>query len=179
MAGKVLVLGDGNKSFLSVIRSLGRKGLEVHVGWYSTGYKKDTALNSRYIAKRHNLIPYSPNSQKWKKQLIQVINKEKFDLVIPCNDHVLIPLQKNKDLNEYVRCYVLSDEAFAITTSKEKTLEMARQLGVPCPKSQTFYNYSSKQLLTEFNLPLVIKPLSSYDASNPLCRRDVHKAYTK
>ena len=31
--GKVLVLGQGTSSFLTVIRSLGRQKIEVHVGW--------------------------------------------------------------------------------------------------------------------------------------------------
>jgi hypothetical protein len=30
---KALVLGSDNGSFLSVVRSLGRRGIEVHIGW--------------------------------------------------------------------------------------------------------------------------------------------------
>jgi len=51
---KVLVLGFSTPAFLSVIRSLGRAKIEVHVAWY----KQDSlALYSKYVYLAHSIPP--------------------------------------------------------------------------------------------------------------------------
>ena len=91
--GKVLVLGQGARSFLSVIRSLGRKGLCVHVGWCPAD---SSALCSKYIDKIHRIPAYKLEDDSWKKALISILKHERCDLVIPCNDQCLIPLKKHR-----------------------------------------------------------------------------------
>jgi hypothetical protein len=81
--GKVMVLGNDNRSFLTVIRSLGRRNLRVHVGWCPPDC---SALHSKYVIKVHDIPQYSPADDSWKHSLISILQQEKFDLVIPCND---------------------------------------------------------------------------------------------
>jgi hypothetical protein len=50
-SGRVLVLGSDTRSFLAVVRSLGRAGLEVHVAWCPL---QSASLRSRYIAAIHH-----------------------------------------------------------------------------------------------------------------------------
>ncbi len=45
LQGKVLVLGEDTRSFLAVIRSLGRAGLSVHTAWCPLN---SPALRSKY-----------------------------------------------------------------------------------------------------------------------------------
>jgi hypothetical protein len=92
--GKVLVLGEDARAFLSVIRSLGRRGIEVHVAWCP---RNALALRSRYIRRIHSLPAYLVEDDAWKRALIDLCAREQFDLVIPCNDQTLIPLQKHRD----------------------------------------------------------------------------------
>jgi predicted ATP-grasp superfamily ATP-dependent carboligase len=51
---KALVLGNDTRSFLSVIRSLGRAGVEVHIAWHDPDVP---AARSRYVA--------TPGSSPW------------------------------------------------------------------------------------------------------------------
>ena len=51
-ARKVLVLGKSDSSFLTVIRSLGRQGIEVHIAWCPP---IEVARRSRYVRVVHEL----------------------------------------------------------------------------------------------------------------------------
>jgi hypothetical protein len=116
---KALVLGDPGDdilSFLSVIRSLGRGGIEVHVGWYPPD---SNALWSRYVARAHELPIYEPDDERWRTALTDLMDREAFDLVIPCSDPSLIPLQLYRsELEKQGRIYHLKDEAFRIVSDK-------------------------------------------------------------
>ena len=132
MRRKALVLGHDSRSFLSVIRSLGRAGIEVGVAWHQPD---GSASRSRYIASAYDLPPFRQHDDLWKTRLIELVQGEKFDLVIPCHDSSLVPLQQNRtDLEPHGRFYLLSDEAFAVFFDKFRTNELARSVGVCVPR---------------------------------------------
>jgi hypothetical protein len=79
---KVLILGHGTRSFLSVIRSLGRKGIIVHA---ANSLPEDPALSSKYIS-RYFLLPPFSEVEQWKSEVISIVEKEHYDLVIPTDD---------------------------------------------------------------------------------------------
>lgn len=85
----MLVLGHGTRAFLSVICSLGRAGLKVHVGMCPAD---DLALRSRYVRKYHCYPAYRPASSAWLDALVTILEDSPFELVVPCNDPALIPL---------------------------------------------------------------------------------------
>jgi hypothetical protein len=60
---KALILGDDIRSLRSVIRSLGRGGLEVHIGWHPAHTE---ALRSRYLTRAHHLPAFRPDDDRWK-----------------------------------------------------------------------------------------------------------------
>ncbi len=92
--GKVLLLGSGNKSFLALIRSFGRKGICLHVGWCQ---QEIYALKSKYISCNHYIPPFSHTDHEWKDTLKRILTKENYDLVVACSDPQIIPLQLYKD----------------------------------------------------------------------------------
>ena len=91
------MLGQGTSAFLSVIRSLGRAGIQVHVAWFADG---EPALRSRHIAQAHVIPPYRPGSRDWLDALIARRQREAFDLVIPCDDERLLPLAAHRAVFE-------------------------------------------------------------------------------
>ena len=68
-----LVLGSDMRAFLTVVRSLGRAEIEVHVAW---AIPKSPALRSRYIHKVHELQKAEPGDDRWIQQLISLIDRE-------------------------------------------------------------------------------------------------------
>jgi ActR/RegA family two-component response regulator len=63
---KVLVLGDDTRSFLAIVRSLGRRGLVVHA---APANFTSVALRSRYIEKTHDLPALSGSGAAWVSSL--------------------------------------------------------------------------------------------------------------
>jgi len=170
-----LVLGDPGDdilSFLGVIRSLGRGGIEVHIGWYPPDSE---ALWSRYVARAHELPIYDPDDDRWKTALADLMDRESFDLVIPCSDPSLIPLQLHRsELATHGRIYHLSDEAFRIVSDKLEANELARSVGLRLPRGCTVERLDQIDMIrSELRLPVVLKPQWSYDRVSVGNRRSV------
>jgi len=172
---KVLILGNDERAFLSAIRSLGRKGIDVYVGGC---LENCSALMSRYIKKRLNLPQYLNENNAWKLELIQNFKQENYALVLPCDDPSMIPLQLNKsELIKYAPIYLLDDNVYAVVSNKAKVSQMARELGVSLPQEElTNKNAVDVNGLVERNgFPIVIKPVSSFRINDLTRRREVKK----
>ena len=175
--GKALVLGDDDRSFLTVVRSLGRKNISVHTGWC---HPASFALHSKYVKKVHLIPPFSLQNDSWKKTLIDIFQQENFDLVIPCNDLTMIPLQTNrKELEKYAQIYLISDRAFDITQDKIKTYKLAKSNNIPVPKSIIInQNSDLSKILSNFKFPIVLKPRLSVTPNDLENKHFVRKVYT-
>ena len=157
---KVLILGHGTRSFLSVIRSLGRKGIIVHAANPSP---EDIALSSKYIKKYFLLPPFS-EIERWKSEVISIVKKEKYDLVIPTDDAPIILLQQiRSEIEKYSRVYLLDTDAYTITNDKLQTYSFCRSLGIRVPRFSIISKHDDpEKILKEFNFPLILKPVSSF-----------------
>jgi protein-tyrosine-phosphatase/predicted ATP-grasp superfamily ATP-dependent carboligase len=177
-SGKVLVLGNDTRSFLSVIRSLGRRGLRVHVAWCDP---EGPACRSRFVRKVHQIPAYSPSDVSWKTMLGKILSEESFDLVLPCDDPSIIPLQTHRgELASLARIYLLEDEVFRVAYNKQESAALARRLGVPVPAEVELRGIESLEAALELTgLPAVLKPLSSFVDEDLINRRDVEKAFTR
>ncbi|MFA7467015.1 MAG: hypothetical protein WCY82_01970 [Desulfotomaculaceae bacterium] len=175
---KALVLGYHTPSFLSVIRSLGRGNVQVHVAWH---LPDSIAIHSRYVHQAHVLPNYEPDKSDWKHALIRLMQAENFDLVIPCHDSTIYPLQMHKnELGKNGPLYVLSDEAFNVFFDKIKTNQLARSVDLPLPRELIIKGpEDGKIVLANFNFPIVLKPCRSYNEMKPLIRNTVRKAYNE
>lgn len=177
-SGHVLVLGSGTRAFLSVIRSLGRAGLHVHVGMCP---EDDLALKSRYVRVRHTIPAYTSDSSAWLDTMRSLLSETSFDLVIPCDDPSLIPLQIHRDqLTPLAKVYTLSEQAFDMAFDKIKSSELAKDLGLCVPKQKDVRTDEPvESILEDMALPLVVKPPSSFTAGDLGRKRSVVTARTR
>ncbi len=158
--GRVLVLGRETRAFLAVIRSLGRRGLEVHVAWCPPG---SLALRSRYVTRVHELPAYSPTDDGWRDAFIALCQAQRFDLVIPTNDATVVPLQVHRaHLEPHARIYLLSPEAFDVTFDKARTYELAAAAGVSLPRQMLLPMPAAPDAIGPAWFPLVLKPRRSF-----------------
>lgn len=160
-SGKVLVVGDDTRSFLATVRSLGRRGLEVHVAPYQLGAP---ALRSKYIRAIHRLPYYLDGGERWLQAVEALFRTERFDLVIPCEERALLPLYRHRDVLEPLCRLAIPDAAaLAAFFDKYSTRELAAGAGVPVPRGRLLsVADTSETLLAEFSLPLVLKHRRSY-----------------
>jgi protein-tyrosine-phosphatase/predicted ATP-grasp superfamily ATP-dependent carboligase len=172
---KALVLGHDTRSFLSVIRSLGRAGIEVHVAWFEEG---GAALRSRYIAKAHRLPRYRDGDGAWKDALADLMRRHAFDLVVPCDDQRGLPLAAHRDeLERWGRIALADTEALLLLADKHRTVALARSLGVPVPREALVSSPQELDALRDdLTPPLVLKPASSYVLGDIETRRMVRRA---
>lgn len=161
-SGKVLVLGHDTRSFLSVVRSLGRHGLEVHVAWCPP---ESAAACSRYIASHHRLATPAPlSSERWQTELAELLERERFDLVLPTSDPTLIPLQlRRRRFEALARIALPNERTFDIAFDKIETHRLAASLGVPVPRSVIVRAMEElDRALAQFEYPVIVKPQRSY-----------------
>src|SRR5215472_1331284 len=106
---KVLVVGDDTRSFLVIVRSLGRRGITVHA---APANFRSPALRSRYISAIHCLPPWMGDDAGWLGAVERLLRAEHYDLVIPCNESMILPLQRQRAaLSQFARLAVPDDRA--------------------------------------------------------------------
>ena len=171
-AGKVLVLGDDTRSFLTVVRSLGRRGIEVHVAPIDFSAP---ALVSKYVHQIHRLPYYTGDGRAWLAATEKLLIREKFDLVIPCDDRFFIPFQLHQArLGAHARITSINDTAFHAFYDKAKTRELAISCRVPVAEGRVLrYGDDVRVVCRELSPPFFLKAVSSYYAENLYTRNKV------
>lgn len=161
MTGKVLVLGDDTRSFLATVRSLGRQGIIVHG---APANFRSPALRTRYIAVVHDVPPWMGDGAGWLTAMEALLRAEHFDLVIPCNETTLLPLQRHRaPLTRHTRLAIPDDHAISVLFDKHATRELARQAGVRVAAGRLAApDDTAEAVLAEFGAPVVVKPRHSY-----------------
>ena len=125
----VLILGEDTRSFLSVIRSLGRAGYEIHVVCYD---KKSPALKSKYIRTCKFYNYQSLTQDEWLSNVVKLIERYRFDLVIPCDERAIYPLCQVRDkLPDKTRLAIANQQGLDVLFDKWETKVAAKECGIP------------------------------------------------
>lgn len=171
---RVLVLGEGTRAFLTVVRSLGRAGLEVHVAWCA---HNEPALRSKYVKRFHPLPRYRAGDDSCMAAFDALLREQQFDLVIPCTDGTALPLQLHRaELSFPERICLLPDDVYRVCANKDETYCLAQRLGIALPAQAVASTIDDvRAAASAFGYPLLLKPRSSSAAPNPLKRRAVRK----
>jgi protein-tyrosine-phosphatase/predicted ATP-grasp superfamily ATP-dependent carboligase len=168
--GRALVLGSDTRAFLTVVRSLGRSGVAVDVAWCPRGA---IALRSRYVQHVHDLP--LPGAAGWLEAFRAHVKRERYDLVIPCDDPSLLPLQAHAaEVEQDARIYLLRPDVFEIVNDKARTYDLAARLGVSVPRQEDVTRATdAAALIARLGLPLVLKPVSSFTLGALHSKREV------
>jgi protein-tyrosine-phosphatase/predicted ATP-grasp superfamily ATP-dependent carboligase len=170
--GKVLVFGDDTRSFLAIARSLGRRGIIVHAAPVNF---RSPALRSRYIRAIHDLPPWMGEGGEWLAALTRLLQHEHYDLVIPCNETMLLPLQRHRrTLSALARLAIPEDRAIAVLFDKHETRRLAQQVGVRVAAGRLLRaDDTAEGIVEEFGSPIVVKPRRSYSLGSLAARGKV------
>jgi protein-tyrosine-phosphatase/predicted ATP-grasp superfamily ATP-dependent carboligase len=135
------------------------------------------ARRSRYVAAVHELPTYSPSSISWKDTFLGLLREQHYDLVIPCNDPSILPLQAHRaEFEREARLAIPGDKAFEVAFDKIRSCELAQTLGVPLPKWTVVRTLNDlPAVLSSLGLPLVLKPRSSFQLEDLRNRRVVRR----
>jgi protein-tyrosine-phosphatase len=167
----VLVLHCDDRSGLTAIRSLGRAGIVVDVGWPTDR----CAIESRYVRNVFDLPNPNHGLEVWLDMLKGILSVYNYDLVVPCADPAVIPIQQHKiEICKKARVYALSDDAFLSTINKYQTLLLAEQCKIPIPRWTLVHTPQEIGTVGDnFAFPVVLKPVSSFNLRCPTESRRV------
>ncbi len=154
---RVLVTDASERQTLAIIRSLGRKGIEVTAAGNS---ELNAGFFSKYCAKRLVYPDPIKNKRKFIDAMLSLVKREKFDLLIPTSDYTATPISERKeDFQKYVAVSIPSYSTLLKTLDKSLTIPIAVNCGVPCPKTYVVNDIDElRKIIDEFRYPVVIKP---------------------
>ena len=162
---RVLVTDASRGSAISIIQSLGRRGIGVVA---ADPDPRAPGLKSRY-ARAGIVYPHPRDDPEATVDvLLRAARDHRVDLIIPATDDVILPLTRARDRFDGVCALaVAKPEALATASDKLATLELARRLGIPTPR--TALVTTAEEAAREADAlgwPIVLKPRVSREFEN-------------
>ena len=152
----VLVLDGHSRAALETLQSLGRAGVLVDL---ASEVPDCLAMHSRYVARKLQQ-PSQESAADFQTWLREQDKLRNYTLIVPATEASLLGLRQ-LDENDPLRqkAIIAGDEALNVALDKEKTWQMARQLGVPAPGGVLLSTLSEIGPVQHF--PVVLKPTHS------------------
>jgi len=153
---QVLVSEAYNPITISILRSLARKGIDTVV---LTNHRVSLSTFSKH-GKNQILVPSPAIQNQYVDAVEKIVRKMHFEILFPVLDLSLIPISKNRDrLAKYVKLPIPPYESMVKCFDKSATIKLARESGVPVPRTYFVHNdMELKNLSKEITYPTVVKP---------------------
>jgi D-aspartate ligase len=153
------ILLGGLANTTSTARALGRQGVPVAV----LARNRCAAHHSRY-AKSFVIPEDTPPADYWREWLLERPEFPPGSVVFPCEDAALqFTAQAHKELSERYHLDILEPAHALALLDKEKTLTLAREAGVPAPRSWSIRKREDVEaLLDSIVYPVLIKPVHTH-----------------
>ena len=156
MAMTVLVLDGHSRAALETLQSLGRAGVQVDL---AAENKDCLAMYSRYVTRRLQQ-PSQTHTGDFHAWLRAQDKQRNYALIVPATEASLLGLrllEENDPLRS--KAVIPSNNSLDIALDKEKTWQLARELGVPVPASDLILSVAEIGQAEQF--PVVLKPTHS------------------
>jgi predicted ATP-grasp superfamily ATP-dependent carboligase len=164
----VLVLDAAYKQSLASVRSLGRAGMRVAAGECFAECNPSLpvpAFRSRYAARNVVLPSYTADAAAFAAAVVEFVREHSIRVVLPNGDGTIAALIPQREQLAGLGCMLAlaPDSALEIANDKDRTLEVARKLGIDQPKTMRIDNIDDlPSVLLEFDFPFVLKPTTSW-----------------
>jgi predicted ATP-grasp superfamily ATP-dependent carboligase len=172
MDSRVLVTNAHSRAGLSVIRSLGRKGIRVTAADHD---RVALGFFSRYCERRLHYPDPVRFPEEYRRAMLDELAIRPYDVVMPLLDDCLLALAPLKHaMAALTRFPYLGYDQLMQGRDKAITVENARRCGLRTPA--TFPVHSALEVehaLAQCALPVIVRPRQS-QASNGLCRVGNH-----
>ena len=126
---KILITDGRSLASLAIARSLGKKGFEVHCG---EEFKTNLTFFSRYVKKRIVYSSPEKQSEQFLDELLKLVKKERYNMIIPVRDATTLLLAKYKDeILKYTNLYLADYETIKKFRDKGETVKLAMKCNIP------------------------------------------------
>jgi carbamoylphosphate synthase large subunit len=160
MAFDALVLNASLRQALVTVRSLGRRGLRVAVA----GTQPHTPAFSSRWCRQAFVFPREEAMDAYRAALEEWLDQSGARVIIAANDATIALLHLHRArLEPRVQVALADERALAIAINKERTLTVAKRLGLRIPREVIVRDGGDVAVaLKEIGLPAVIKPSESW-----------------
>ena len=151
---RVLVTEAHLRHPLAIIRSLGRKGINV------TGVDRSRVAPgffSKYC--KRNVVCTDPrkDSGRFVKEMLSEVRKGGYDVLMGLGHDTIFHISENRKLFEkYTRVPIVEHSKLLKANNKGEVMKLAKKLGVPIPKTYFIKNVTDAKKL---EYPVIIKPV--------------------
>lgn len=158
---RILVTDSGRGSAISIIRALGRAGC---IAVAADADPRSLGFRSRFAAQTLLYPDPKLEPERFRDFMLHTVRRGRYDLVIPVTDQAMQPLGLARDMFEpYTRLAISHNESLATVSDKQRTVALAREIGVPVPKTHLVHDArEALQAAPDLGWPVVLKPQSSY-----------------
>jgi predicted ATP-grasp superfamily ATP-dependent carboligase len=174
----VFVTDGAERTSLAIARSLGKKGIEVHVG---ESYHFSTTALSKYC-KRSFIYPDPQiDCKQFINRLVDILKNGDYEAIYSSREVTTIPISYyKKKLEKYTRVPFPQYDKMLMTHDKAKTFKFAMECGIPMPK--TYFVESSDELeeiSDKIEYPVVVKPRckTTWNNGKPIMLKVTEKNY--
>lgn len=160
MRPRILVTDAARGSAIAVIRSLGRRGSNVIA---ADSERRSPGFYSRYTSARLRYPPPRIDPEGAVETLLRAAREHRVDLVVPITEETVLLLSEARDRFAGVSALALPErDAYARTRDKFATLELARETGVPTPRTELVTTgREALAAASSLGWPVVVKPRSA------------------
>lgn len=164
----ILILDAGYKQSLAAARSLGRAGLRVAMA--ECFIEADPSLpvlafRSRYSARNVVFPSCAGDGKAFAGAVIEFVREHPTRVVLPNGDGTIAALVPVREQLAALGCVLAlgPDSALEVANDKDRTLEVARKLGIDQPETMRMDSIDElPAVLAEFEFPFVLKPTTSW-----------------
>lgn len=155
-----LVLDARLRQSLATVRSLGSRGLRVA----ALGFSPGLPTFSSHWCQQAFVCPTKEGTEACFPYLEQLLDRIGVGVLITSSDATIAMIRRHRErLEQQVRIALAKEPALSIAINKERTLEVAMQLGVRVPHAVNVRTVSEVEAaLREIGLPAVVKPVESW-----------------
>ncbi len=157
MSKRVLITDGFWRKTLATVRSLGRRGYKLTVG--ETSYLNPSFF-SRYIEKRFIYPSPLTYPEKFIESILKILRTFPHDIIIPMeSDTIALLLKEKKRIERHTTFPFVDIERFLLASSKIKMTHLAKELGIPVPRSFSIRSTEEIGMIeSHLKFPLLLKP---------------------
>ena len=153
---RVLVLNAERRQAVAAVRSLGRRGISVTA-------MSDRRITAGGLSKHTDRFVRYPNPRDREAAFVETLVDElryrEYDMLLAGNNQTVVPVVEHRDRLEPQTTVPHPDsETLWRGLDKSRTIERAREAGVPHPTTLAPTELSLSTVAATFEYPVVVKP---------------------
>jgi predicted ATP-grasp superfamily ATP-dependent carboligase len=161
---KILVLDASQRSALAIIRSLGRRGIDVVAGDSSA---RPLAAASRFVCDRLQYTDPAQDAHSFRREVFSKARECGAEIIVPATDLTTMLLVGQHEQAAPVRIACPPPASYEALSDKGNLLGLARTAGVPVPKTVIAQSADAIRVAArELGFPVVLKPARSRFLAN-------------